>query len=137
MKKGYKKTKIPLTNEVGDTFFEIIDNILLVEQEFVTAYKFSEKLFPGDDRDKTISETRTKKREFILPDGHNQKLDFDSDVTIKYEKKNNQFHLIEIDATYHSDFEEMMHSGFCFSPEVIKELNEIIDEDINTKKDSK
>ena len=126
-----KKIEIPLINEVGFSKFKIIDNILIVEQEIPTAYKFSEKLFPGDDRDKTVIETRTEKLEFILPDGHNQKLDFESDLIIKYENKNNQFHLIEIDVLYSSVFVEIANSSFCFSPEAIIELNKIIDEEEN------
>jgi hypothetical protein len=61
MNKKYLTIKIPERNECGYTDYYITGNKLYIIQEFATEYDFIEPLFPGDDRDKIITSTKTKR----------------------------------------------------------------------------
>ncbi|MFD1294519.1 hypothetical protein ACFQ5N_11800 [Lutibacter holmesii] len=101
----YKTIKVPLFNK-----FKIVNNKLITEQEIKENSSFKNGLASIGNK------TTIVKHEFILPKNHTQNIDFESDVTITYEVKNNQLHVVEIDALYAEDYIENIESNFNIFP---------------------
>lgn len=102
----YHTVRIPLYNQSNTlNKFEIKGNKFIATQQTNGLYKVSDGLFSSDGLNTSNQIT------FVLPENHNQKLDFESDLTISYEIINGEFHLIKIDAMYGDDYIEMMESN--------------------------
>ncbi|EAR13753.1 hypothetical protein PI23P_04627 [Polaribacter irgensii 23-P] len=59
----------------------IVGNNLIVKHNVIEGYNYTEKMFPGDDSDR-IPIYKEELVEFVLPENHNQRIDFVDDFTI-------------------------------------------------------
>lgn len=131
MNTEYKTIKVPFFNNFkGLNIFKIEENKFIAEQQIEENTKIDNGLL-------SIGKKITSLRyEFILPKGYTQNLDFESDVTITYEAKNNKLFLINIDALYADDYIENIESNNNVYPVYkngyISYISDYEDTDLNT-----
>lgn len=106
-----KTIKVPFFNNFNEVNkFQIINNIFIAEQQTKESNKFNDGLVSIGN------ETTTIRYEFILPKNYIQPLDFESDLTITYEIKDNKLHLVNVDALYAEDYIEDIESNINVYP---------------------
>lgn len=103
---NYRTIKVPFfDNFNGINNFNIINNKFIAEQKIKENSKLTDGII-------SIGKKITNLRyEFILPENYIQNLDFESDVTITYEVKNNELYLISINAQYSEEYLENIESN--------------------------
>lgn len=107
----YKTIKIPFFNNFeGFNNFDIIGNKLIAEQQIKENSKSDNNLISIEQKITTL------RYEFNLPENITLDLDFESDVTITYEVKENELYLVNIDALYAGDYIENIESNINVYP---------------------
>ncbi|SNR53429.1 hypothetical protein SAMN06265371_104375 [Lutibacter agarilyticus] len=103
---NYRIIKVPIFNNFnGLNNFEIINDKFIAEQQIKENTKLTDGIIALG------SKITTLRYEFNLPDNYIQNLDFESDVTITYEVKNNELYLINIDAQYSEEYLENIEAN--------------------------
>lgn len=108
---NYRTIKVPIFNN-----FNGLNNFDIINDKFVAEQQIKENTKLTDGIITLGSKITTLRYEFNLPDNYVQNLDFESDVTITYEVKNNELYLINIDAQYSEEYLENIESNTFVSP---------------------
>ena len=93
---------------------KIVGDKLIVIHDVVAGYNITEKMFPGDDRDR-IPYYKKEAVEFLLPKNHKLSIEFASDFTITFEEIEGVNYFIEIDVFYETDWENFQE-GMAIHP---------------------
>ncbi len=108
---NYRTIKVPFFNNFnGLNNFDIINDTFVAEQQIKENTKLTDGIIALG------SKITTLRYEFKLPDNYIQNLDFESDVTITYEVKNNELYLINIDAQYSEEYLENIEANINVFP---------------------
>lgn len=103
---SFKTVKVPFFNNFNEVNnFQIVGNKFIAEQQIKENNKSIDGLISIGDVTTTI------KYEFILPLNYRKNVDFESDVTITYEIKDDELYLVNIDALYSEDYIENIESN--------------------------
>ena len=103
---NYRIIKVPFFNN-----FNGLNNFNIINDKFIAEQKIKESSKLTDGIISLETKITTLRYEFNLPDNYIQNLDFESDVTITYEVKDNQLYLINIDAQYSEEYLENIESN--------------------------
>lgn len=102
----YKTVKVPFFNNYNE-----VNNFQIIGNKFIAEQRIDESNKSNDGIISIGKITTTIRYEFILPKNYIQSLDFESDLTITYEIKDNKLHLVNVDALYAEDYIENIESN--------------------------
>jgi hypothetical protein len=123
--------KVPFFNNFnGINNFDIRNNKFIAEQQIKENSKLTDGIISLGTKITTL------RYEFNLPDNYIKNLDFESDVTITYQVKDNELYLINIDAQYSEEYLENIEANInvfpVFNNGYISYLSENEDSTIDT-----